>query len=138
MLVVESIRMAGVGCSIGLVSTPSLFRIARVGGTSVFGLNNPSWCDATGVLCVSDSGDWTIGNRKSASALEGDLMGRCEPATPGVFGAVEDRELDGGVSEADVELNKGELMCLGDAVMELVFALCIKTRSQDTDQSEAL
>lgn len=65
-------------------------------------------------------------------------MGRCEPPTPGVFGAVEDRELDGGVSEADVELNKGELMCLGDAVMELIIRLCIKIRNQDTDQSEAL
>lgn len=67
------------------------------------------------MLIDSDNGDCTMGNRNSANAFEGERIGRCEPVTFDVVGTVEDREVAGGESEADVELNKGELMCLGDA-----------------------
>lgn len=61
-------------------------------------------------------------------------MGRGEPPTVWLFGRVEEREVAGGVSEADVELNKGELMCLGDAGIGQ-HSHC--ESRQDTDQSEA-
>lgn len=115
MLVVDSIRMAGAVCSLIIVGMPSLGRTAVPEEASVFGLKRPSWFAVNGVVVDSESGDWTIGNRNSDSALLGDLIGRCEPTALCALGNVEDREVAGGVSEADVELNKGELMCLGEA-----------------------